>query len=90
MQYNEAVIKSLYDNLETLKSELYRTHGKGAKIMSQFLVDANTNDGLKLVGSIDLIVVDEEGQPLSMSTVQTYLSPNRTDKDPNSDVSVKF
>ena len=34
--------------------------------------------------------VDEEGQPLSMSTVQTYLSPNRTDKDPNSDVSVKF
>lgn len=63
MQYSEAVIKSLYDNLETLKSELYRAHGKGAKIMSQFLVDANTNDGLKLVGSIDLIVVDEEGQP---------------------------
>ncbi len=34
--------------------------------------------------------VDEDGQPLSMSTVQTYLSPNRTDKDPNGDVSVKF
>ena len=33
--------------------------------------------------------VDENGQPLSQATIQTYLSPNRTDKDPNSDAAVK-
>jgi hypothetical protein len=34
--------------------------------------------------------VDENGQPLSQATIQTYLSPNRTDKDPNSDLSVRL
>ena len=34
--------------------------------------------------------VDEHGQPLSQATIQTYLSPNRTDKDPNSDSVVRF
>ena len=34
--------------------------------------------------------VDENGQPLSNATIQTYLSPNRTDKDPNSDTTIKF
>ena len=34
--------------------------------------------------------VDENGQPLSQATIQTYLSPNRTDKDPNSDSVVRF
>lgn len=34
--------------------------------------------------------VDEYGQPLSQATIQTYLSPNRTDKDPNSDMKVRF
>ena len=34
--------------------------------------------------------VDEKGQPLSQATIQTYLSPNRTDKDPNSDTAVKL
>lgn len=34
--------------------------------------------------------VDEQGQPLSQATIQTYLSPNRTDKDPNSDSVVRF
>ncbi len=33
---------------------------------------------------------DENGQPLSIATIQTYLSPNRTDKDPNSDTTVKL
>lgn len=33
---------------------------------------------------------DENGQPLSQSTVLTYLSPNRTDKDPNNDAVVKL
>ena len=33
---------------------------------------------------------DENGQPLSLSTVLTYLSPNRTDKDPNNDAAVKL
>lgn len=34
--------------------------------------------------------VDEHGQPISQATIQTYLSPNRTDKDPNSDSVVRF
>ena len=34
--------------------------------------------------------VDENRQPLSQATIQTYLSPNRTDKDPNSDTAVKI
>ena len=34
--------------------------------------------------------VDENGQPLSNATIQTYLSPNRTDKDPNNDIKVRF
>lgn len=34
--------------------------------------------------------VDENGQPLSQATIQTYLSPTRTDKDPNSDLSVRL
>lgn len=34
--------------------------------------------------------VDENGNPLSMETLQTYLSPGRNDKDPNSDLQVNF
>jgi hypothetical protein len=34
--------------------------------------------------------VDENGQQLSQATIQTYLSPNRTDKDPNNDTKVRF
>lgn len=34
--------------------------------------------------------IDENGQPLSQSTIQTYLSPNRTDKDPNLDNIIKI
>lgn len=33
---------------------------------------------------------DENGQALSNVTIQTYLSPNRTDKDPNKDTTIKF
>ncbi|MGV4413181.1 hypothetical protein [Chryseobacterium sp. T1] len=33
---------------------------------------------------------DENGNPISKDTVQTYLSPNRSDKDPNSDNAVKL
>lgn len=33
--------------------------------------------------------VDENGAPLSQSTVQTYLSPSRIDKDPNNDSYIK-
>ena len=33
---------------------------------------------------------DEKGEPLSQATVLTYLSPNRTDKDPNNDIKVRF
>ena len=34
--------------------------------------------------------IDENGKPISQATIQTYLSPNRTDKDPNSDMKVRF
>ncbi|MBW8360118.1 MAG: hypothetical protein K0M63_10015 [Weeksellaceae bacterium] len=34
--------------------------------------------------------VDEHGNPLSKDTLQTYLSPGRNDKDPNSDLMIKF
>lgn len=34
--------------------------------------------------------IDDKGQPISQATIQTYLSPNRTDKDPNSDMKVRF
>jgi len=34
--------------------------------------------------------VDDNGEPLSQATIQTYLSPNRTDKDPNNDLKVKL
>jgi hypothetical protein len=34
--------------------------------------------------------VDEFGEPLSKATVQTYLSPNRIDKDPNNDDIIKL
>ena len=39
---------------------------------------------------ICLIFEDEKGEPLSQATVLTYLSPNRTDKDPNNDIKVRF
>ena len=34
--------------------------------------------------------VDEFSEPLSKATVQTYLSPNRIDKDPNNDDKIKL
>ncbi|WP_262605810.1 hypothetical protein [Epilithonimonas hominis] len=34
--------------------------------------------------------VDESGNTLSKDTLQTYLSPGRNDKDPNSDLQVNF
>jgi hypothetical protein len=49
-------------------------HGK-IKDISQFICE---------------IFVDEKGEPLSQATIQTYLSPNRTDKDPNNDIKVRF
>ena len=36
------------------------------------------------------VFIDEKGEPLSQATIQTYLSPNRTDKDPNNDIKVRF
>jgi len=34
--------------------------------------------------------VDEKGKELSMQTIQTYLSPTRTDKNPNNDWKIKL
>lgn len=61
-EYNEEVISSAYRNLEILKNDLYKKHGKNAKFLPQFTVDASTTSGLKIVGSIDLLVVDDAGQ----------------------------
>jgi len=63
----------------------------------QMMVDVKPNGKPYIQGKIKdisqiicLIFEDEKGEPLSQATVQTYLSPNRTDKDPNNDIKVRF
>ncbi|MEN9909474.1 MAG: hypothetical protein RLZZ540_2623 [Bacteroidota bacterium] len=63
----------------------------------QMMVDVKPNGKPYIQGKIKdisqiicIIFNDEKGEPLSQATVQTYLSPNRTDKDPNNDIKVRF
>jgi hypothetical protein len=63
----------------------------------QMMVEVKPNGKPYIQGKIKdvsqiicLIFDDEKGEPLSQATVQTYLSPNRTDKDPNNDIKVRF
>lgn len=63
MNYSQDAIKSVYDNLQVVKSQILKEHGKDSKFFAQYIVDSVTRDGTKLVGSIDLIVVDSDGQP---------------------------
>jgi hypothetical protein len=63
----------------------------------QMMVDVKPNGKPYIQGKIKdvsqiicLIFDDEKCEPLSQATVQTYLSPNRTDKDPNNDIKVRF
>jgi len=63
----------------------------------QMMVDVKPNGKPYIQGKIKdvsqiicLIFEDEKGEPLSQATVLTYLSPNRTDKDPNDDIKVRF
>ena len=63
----------------------------------QMMVDVKPNGKPYIQGKIKdvsqiicLIFDDEKGEPLSQATIQTYLSPNRTDKDPNNDIKVRF
>ena len=63
----------------------------------QMMVDVKPNGKPYIQGKIKdisqiicLIFEDEKGEPLSQATVQSYLSPNRTDKDPNNDIKVRF
>ena len=63
----------------------------------QMMVDVKPNGKPYIQGKIKdvsqiicLIFEDEKGEPLSQATVLTYLSPNRTDKDPNNDIKVRF
>ena len=63
----------------------------------QMMVDVKPNGKPYIQGKIKdvsqiicLIFDDEKGEPLSQATVQTYLSPNRSDKDPNNDIKVRF
>ena len=63
----------------------------------QMMVDVKPNGKPYIQGKIKdisqiicFVFEDEKGEPLSQATVQTYLSPNRTDKDPNNDIKVRF
>jgi hypothetical protein len=63
----------------------------------QMMVEVKPNGKPYIQGKIKdvsqiicLIFEDEKGEPLSQATVLTYLSPNRTDKDPNDDIKVRF
>lgn len=63
----------------------------------QMMVDVKPNGKPYIQGKIKdisqiicAVFEDEKGEPLSQATVQTYLSPNRTDKDPNNDIKVRF
>ena len=63
----------------------------------QMMVDVKPNGKPYIQGKIKdisqiicIVFEDEKGEPLSQATVQTYLSPNRTDKDPNNDIKVRF
>ena len=63
----------------------------------QMMVDVKPNSKPYIQGKIKdisqiicFVFEDEKGEPLSQATVQTYLSPNRTDKDPNNDIKVRF
>ena len=53
----------MYTNLDKVKKEIYTLHGKSSKLIPQLTVDANTVDGKNIIGAIDLVVIDEFGQP---------------------------
>ena len=80
------ILSQIHHQEDKLSSQMMRTADEAYQ-MTLFLNEMLRNIKAKVLQDN---FVDEQGQPLSMSTVQTYLSPNRTDKDPNSDVSVKF
>ncbi|WP_395050287.1 hypothetical protein [Flavobacterium sp.] len=63
----------------------------------QMMVDVKPNGKPYIQGKIKdisqiicYVFLDEKGEPLSQATVLTYLSPNRSDKDPNNDIKVRF
>ena len=62
-RYHPDVIRSMYTNLDKVKKEIYTLHGKSSKLIPQLTVDANTVDGKNIIGAIDLVVIDEFGQP---------------------------
>lgn len=62
-KYHPNIVRSLYSGLDKIKNEIYTLHGKTSRLIPQLTVDTNTIDGKNIIGSIDLIVVDEFGQP---------------------------
>ena len=92
--------KKATDNSSNIPFQKIRLNGPTNIITNAFkqmMVDVKPNGKPYIQGKIKdvsqiicLIFEDEKGEPLSQATVQTYLSPNRTDKDPNNDIKVRF
>ncbi len=92
--------KKATDNSSNIPFQKIRLNGPTNIITNAFkqmMVDVKPNGKPYIQGKIKdvsqiicLIFDDEKGEPLSQATVQTYLSPNRTDKDPNNDIKVRF
>ncbi|NBL01088.1 MAG: hypothetical protein EOM50_24450, partial [Erysipelotrichia bacterium] len=56
--FTETVVENMLKYVKDTANELYKRHGSGAKIYSEFVVhDPET----KIVGIIDLLVLDEDG-----------------------------
>lgn len=92
--------KQAIENSSNIPFQKIRLNGPTNIITNAFkqmMVDVKPNGKPYIQGKIKdvsqiicLIFDDEKGEPLSQATVQTYLSPNRTDKDPNNDIKVRF
>ena len=81
-RYHPDVIRSMYTNLDKVKKEIYILHGKSSKLIPQLTVDANTVDGKNIIGAIDLVVIDEFGQPhiyLFKSSTSTMASLDKAE-----------
>lgn len=61
--FSEQAVRSIYKNMASFKDEIYKAHGQDAKLLPQFTIDSKTLDGVNIIGSIDLVVIGEDGQP---------------------------
>ncbi|WP_313032041.1 hypothetical protein [Soonwooa sp.] len=97
IQLEEETKKSKVQNQKMEKIRLYGPLNIMTNAFKQMMTDVKPS-GLPYIQNkikdIALFICnnfeDENGNSISKETVQTYLSPNRNDKDPNSDNSVKL